>query len=47
MLVGRDLIFVWALVVESYKYYFNIYFDCEAAYVVIVLGGMIPFQVNA
>ena len=47
MLVGRELKFGWALVVKSEKVSFNISFDIEAACAVIVLGGMIPFQVNA
>ena len=47
MLVGLELRFGWALVVKSEKEYFNISFDIEAAYAVILLGGIIPFQVNA
>ena len=47
MLVGRDLKFGWDIVVKSGKEYFNISFDIKATCAVIVLGGIITFQVNA
>ena len=47
MLVERELIFGWDIVVKSEKKYFNISFDIKAECAVIVLGGIIPFQVKA
>ena len=47
MLVGREMVFGWCLVVKLEKDYFNISFDFGAACAVIVLGGIIKFQVNA
>ena len=47
MLVGRELRFGWDLVVKLEKDFFNISFDFKASCAVIVLGRIIPFQVNA
>ena len=47
MLVGQELRFGWALVVKSENYSFDVSLDCEAACAVIVIGGIIPLQVNA
>ena len=47
MFVGRELRFDPALVAKSDKDYLNISLYLEAAYAVIVRGGIVPFQVNA
>ena len=47
IIVGRELRFGWAIVVKSEKDSFNIYFDIESACAVILLGGIIPFEVKA
>ena len=47
MLVERELIFGWDIVVKLEKESFNISFNIKAEFAVIVLGGIIPFQVKA